>query len=110
DSVASLAEIKRRLCDTRQLRTFRWLPDLLAQHRAELAEGLGGDRHKQGLAVGKMLVGRRLRDAEFLRQRADADCLRAAELDFPERDLNQGIAKIAVMIGSQRFSCGSGRH
>ena len=33
---------------------------------------------EQRLAIGKMLVGRRLRDAEYLGQRADADRFRAA--------------------------------
>ena len=84
--------------------------DLLAQHGAELAEGLGGDRHQQCLAVGKMLVGRRLRDAELFRQRADADRFRAAEFDFRERGLNQGIAEIPVVVGIERFACGAGRH
>ena len=45
------------------------------------------------LAVGKMLVGRRLRDAELFRQCADTDRFRAAEFRFPERGLDQGIAE-----------------
>ena len=57
-----------------------------------------------------MLVGRRLRDAEYLGKRADADRLGAAELDFMQRGLNQGIAEIPMVIGVERFACGSRRH
>ena len=62
------------------------------------------------LAVGKMLVGRRLRDAELLGQRADADRFGAAEFDFCERGLNQGIAEIPMVVGVERFACGARRH
>ena len=57
-----------------------------------------------------MLVGRRLRDAEYLGKRADADRFRAAELDFMQRGLNQGIAEIPMVIGVERFACRSRRH
>ena len=89
---------------------FDGFGDRLPQHGAELAEGLGGDGDQQCLAVGKMLVGRRLRDAEFLGQRADVDGFRAAEFDFLQRGLNQGIAEIPVVVGVERFACGSRRH
>ena len=82
----------------------------VAHHGAELAERFGRHRRQQRLAIGKMLVGRRLRDAELLGKRADADRFGAAELDFVQRGLNQGIAEIPMVIGVQRFACGSRWH
>ena len=89
---------------------FEGFPIELAQDGVELAEGFGRYRHQQALAVGKMLVGSRLRDAELLGERADADRFGAAEFHFPKRGLNQGIAEIPMVIGIERFSCGARRH
>ena len=45
---------------------------------------------------------------------ADATALReklgAAEFDFVQRGLNQGIAEIPMVIGVERFACRSRRH
>ena len=57
-----------------------------------------------------MLVGRRLRDTEFFRQCADIDRFRAAEFDFLQRGLNQGVAEIPMVVGVERFACRSRRH
>ena len=78
DAVAAQAEIKRELREARQLRLLRWFFDRRAHHRAELAERFGRHSRQQRFAIGKMLIGRRLRDAEFLGKRADADRLGAA--------------------------------
>ena len=77
---------------------------VLPQCCGELAEGLGGDCFKQCLAVGKMLVGSRLRDAEYLGERADVDGFRAAEFRLLKRSLNQGIPEIPVVVGIYGFA------
>ena len=80
------------------------LPIGSLQNRVELAEGFGRDRGEQRLAVGKMPVGRRLRDPELLGERADVDGFRAALLGFPQRRLNQRIAEIAMVVGIERLA------
>ena len=105
DAVAAKTEIQRGLRDARQLRLFRWLADRLPQHGVELAEGFRGNRLQQRLAVGKMPVGRRLRDAELLRQRLEADGFRAALFGFGKSGLNQRVPEIAMVVGVEQ-ACG----
>jgi hypothetical protein len=78
--------------------------DRLPEHCVELPEGLRRDRRKQGLAVGKMPVGRRLRDAEFFCQRLEVDGFRAALFGFSKGGLNQSIAKIPMVVGVDRLA------
>ena len=70
-----------------------------AENRVELAKGFGRDRGEQRLAVGKMPVGRRLRDPELLGERADVDGFRAALLGLLQGRLDQRLAKIAMVVG-----------
>ena len=74
--------------NARQFRAFRWRADRLAENRVELAKGFGRDRGKQRLAIGKMPVGRRLRDPKFLGERADVDGFRTALLGLPQGRLD----------------------
>jgi len=71
---------------------------------AELAKGFGRDRGKQRLSVGKMPVGRGLRDPELLGERADVDGFRAAVLGLLQSRLDQGIAEIAMVVGIERLA------
>jgi hypothetical protein len=75
-----------------------------------LTEGLGRHGRKQCLAVGEMLVGRRLRDTELFRKRTDADRLRAAKLRFAKCGLDQRIPEIAMMVGLERLAGCARRH
>ena len=83
---------------------FRRLVDGLAQDRIELAKGFRGDGLQQCLAVGKVPVGRRLRHAQFFRQRLQADRFRAALLGFAQRGLHQGVAEITMVVGILRLA------
>jgi hypothetical protein len=108
--VAAEPEIHRGVDKARQFRAFRRFCDGRSKRRHELTEGLGGDGRQQRLAVRKMLVGGRLRDAEFLRQRADVDGFQAASLGFLQRGLNQRLPEIAVMVGVERLADQARRH
>ena len=51
-----------------------------------------------------MPVGRRLRDAELLRQRLEADGFRTALFGFGKGGLNQGVPEIAMVVGVERLA------
>jgi hypothetical protein len=51
-----------------------------------------------------MPVGRWLRDTELLRQRLQADGFRPTLFRFGKRRLNQGIAKIPMVVGVDRLA------
>ena len=83
---------------------FDGLPIDFPQDGVELAEGFRGNRLQQRLAVGKMPVGRRLRDAELLRQRLEADGFRAALFRFGKGGLNQRVPEIPMVVGVDRLA------
>ena len=69
-----------------------------------MPEGGRGHRLQQRLTIGKMPVRRRLRDAELLRQRLDADGFRAALFHLGKCCLNQRIPEIAMVVGVEPFA------
>src|SRR5580704_17255073 len=57
-----------------------------------------------------MPIRRRLRYAEYLRQGLDADRFRAALFRLLQRSLDQRVAKIAMVIGTERLADDLRRH
>jgi hypothetical protein len=86
----------------------------LGQRRAERQEPLAGDRGQQGLFVGEVPVERGAGHAKTLAHRPQREGLHPMGLNGPGRLVDQGAAKIPMVVPIGRLpspsSCSRGSH